>query len=83
VFYCSCPDELSSVRAALRLRRHGVTRLHALLGKFSAWRELGFPVETPLSGAGTRMIHPPGLSVKRHTAEMPTGSSRRLAFANA
>ena len=50
VFYCSCPDELSSVRAALRLKRHGITHLHALLGGFSAWRELGFPVEAPLSG---------------------------------
>ena len=50
VFYCSCPDELSSVRAALRLKRHGITHLHALLGGFSAWRELGFPVDSPLSG---------------------------------
>ena len=50
VFYCSCPDEISSVRAALRLKRHGITHLHALLGGFSAWRELGLPIETPLSG---------------------------------
>ena len=50
VFSCSCPDELSSVRAALRLKRHGITHLHALLGGFSAWRELGFPIDTPLSG---------------------------------
>jgi membrane protein DedA with SNARE-associated domain/rhodanese-related sulfurtransferase len=48
VFYCSCPDELTSVRAALRLRRHGITRVHPLLGGFSGWRELGFPVEIPL-----------------------------------
>jgi rhodanese-related sulfurtransferase len=51
VFYCSCPDELTSVRAALRLNRHGVTHVHALLGGFSGWRELGFPVDTPLSRA--------------------------------
>jgi membrane protein DedA with SNARE-associated domain/rhodanese-related sulfurtransferase len=49
VFYCSCPDELTSVRAALRLKRHGIARLHALLGGFSGWRELGFPVDTPLA----------------------------------
>jgi membrane protein DedA with SNARE-associated domain/rhodanese-related sulfurtransferase len=48
VFYCSCPDELTSVRAALRLRLHGVTHVHPLLGGFSGWRELGFPIEIPL-----------------------------------
>jgi rhodanese-related sulfurtransferase len=51
VFYCSCPDELTSVRAALRLRRHGVTRLHALQGGFSGWLALGFPVDRPVSSA--------------------------------
>ena len=51
VFYCSCPDEITSVRAALRLKRHGVTRLHALQGGFSGWRALGFPVDTPRSSA--------------------------------
>jgi rhodanese-related sulfurtransferase len=38
VFYCSCADELASIRAALRLKRHGLTRLHALQGGFSGWR---------------------------------------------
>jgi membrane protein DedA with SNARE-associated domain/rhodanese-related sulfurtransferase len=51
VFYCSCPNEITSVRAALRLKRHGVTHMHALLGGFSGWREQGFPVQTPLSPA--------------------------------
>lgn len=51
VFYCSCPDEITSIRAALRLKRHGITRIHALLGGFSGWRELGFPVDTPRSKA--------------------------------
>jgi membrane protein DedA with SNARE-associated domain/rhodanese-related sulfurtransferase len=51
VFYCSCPDEITSVRAGLRLKRHGVTRLHALQGGFSGWRALGFPVDAPRSSA--------------------------------
>ena len=46
VFYCSCPREISSVRAALRLKRHGLTRLHTLQGGFAGWRALGFPVDT-------------------------------------
>jgi hypothetical protein len=36
VLYCSCPDEITSVRAALRLKRRGATRVHPLLGGFSA-----------------------------------------------
>jgi membrane protein DedA with SNARE-associated domain len=51
VFYCSCPEEITSVRAALRLKRHGLTRLHALQGGFSGWRALGFPVDGPLAPA--------------------------------
>ena len=46
VFYCSCPNELGSIRAARRLKRHGITRLHALEGAFSGWRALGSPVDT-------------------------------------
>jgi membrane protein DedA with SNARE-associated domain/rhodanese-related sulfurtransferase len=56
VFYCSCPDELTSLRAALRLRRHGVTRVHPLLGGFSGWRQLGFPVEIPLPRANSPVL---------------------------
>lgn len=51
VFYCSCPDELTSVRAVLRLNRHGLTNLHALPGGFSGWRGLGLPVDGPVSRA--------------------------------
>ncbi|HUI78810.1 MAG TPA: VTT domain-containing protein [Bryobacteraceae bacterium] len=51
IFYCSCPDEITSVRAALRLKRRGATRVHPLLGGFSGWRELGFPIEGPASRA--------------------------------
>ena len=49
VFYCSCPEEISSIRAALRLKRHGLRRLHALQGGFFGWQALGFPVDKPLS----------------------------------
>jgi membrane protein DedA with SNARE-associated domain/rhodanese-related sulfurtransferase len=51
VFYCSCPNEITAVRAALRLKRHGLTRIHALLGGFSGWRDLGFPVDISQSRA--------------------------------
>jgi len=49
IFYCSCPNEVTSVRAALRLRRRGVTNVRPLEGGFDSWRNLGFPVETPVA----------------------------------
>jgi membrane protein DedA with SNARE-associated domain/rhodanese-related sulfurtransferase len=45
VLYCSCPNEISSARAALRLKRHGVKRVRPLEGGFPVWKELGFPIE--------------------------------------
>lgn len=47
VLYCSCPNEISSARAALRLKRHGVKRVRPLEGGFPVWKDLGFPVEAP------------------------------------
>jgi rhodanese-related sulfurtransferase len=75
VFYCSCPNELASIRAALRLKRHGITRLHALEGGFSGWRALGFPW-TPACPAWRRLSRRP---VDWRHAEMPTAAARQLA----
>ena len=52
-----------SVRAALRLKRHGgITHLHAQLGGFSAWRELGllrpkFPVSVYCFATKAQLLH--------------------------
>lgn len=43
--YCTCPDELTSVQEAVRLRARGVRRVRPLEGGFSSWRERGYPVE--------------------------------------
>jgi rhodanese-related sulfurtransferase len=48
VLYCSCPNEISSARAALRLKRIGVKRVRPLEGGFPVWKELGFPIEMPV-----------------------------------
>jgi membrane protein DedA with SNARE-associated domain/rhodanese-related sulfurtransferase len=45
VLYCSCPDEETSVREAVKLRRRGVRRVRPLEGGFEAWRERGYAVE--------------------------------------
>lgn len=45
ILYCSCPNEVSSARAALLLRRNGIIRVRPLLGGFDAWRERNYPTE--------------------------------------
>ena len=45
VLYCTCPDEITSAREAMRLRAWGIRQVRPLLGGFSAWRAKGFPVE--------------------------------------
>jgi len=45
ILYCSCPNEVSSARAALQLRRKGIVRVRPLLGGIDAWRERNYPTE--------------------------------------
>ena len=51
VLYCRCPNEASSARVALLLRRRGVTRARPLEGGLDAWIELGLPVSGAVSGS--------------------------------
>src|SRR5262245_33127599 len=44
VVYCSCPNELSSARLALKLQRLGIQRVRPLYGGIEAWRAMDFPV---------------------------------------
>lgn len=53
VLYCSCPNEVTSARMALELRRLGISRVRPLAGGFEAWRSAGFPVE-PLAAPSAR-----------------------------
>lgn len=45
ILYCSCPNEISSARTALQLRRKGFNRVRPLLGGFDAWRDRNYPTE--------------------------------------
>jgi rhodanese-related sulfurtransferase len=45
ILYSSCPNEVSSARLALQLRRKGITRVRPLLGGIDAWRERNYPTE--------------------------------------
>ncbi len=49
VLYCTCPNEASSALTAMKLRSHGITRVHPLQGGLHRWRDLGFPLESSLT----------------------------------
>jgi rhodanese-related sulfurtransferase len=40
VLFCSCPNEASAARAALLLRKYGITRVRPLEGGADAWLQL-------------------------------------------
>lgn len=46
ILYCSCPNEATSARMAMLLKRRGVSRVYPLAGGFEGWKRGGFPVET-------------------------------------
>ncbi len=46
ITYCDCPNEITSAKIALRLRKRGFTRVRPLLGGFTAWREANHPLGT-------------------------------------
>src|SRR5262249_31162450 len=46
VIYCTCPNEATSARVALQLRRIGLRRALPLEGGLDGWRERNFPVES-------------------------------------
>ncbi len=47
VVYCTCPNEATSALTALRLRQLGITRVRPLAGGYFAWRQRGFPLDSP------------------------------------
>jgi len=63
VLYCSCPNEVSSARAALLLRRRGIVRVRPLLGGFDAWRERNYPTE-PRAAPATGLRNEATLSTR-------------------
>jgi membrane protein DedA with SNARE-associated domain/rhodanese-related sulfurtransferase len=61
ILYCTCPNEATSARAALQLKRAGIRKVHPLAGGFDAWHKLGLPVEPVIPRpreAGDRVVSP-------------------------
>lgn len=46
ILYCSCPNEVSSAKVALRLHGKGFPRVRPLLGGIDAWRERDYPMDS-------------------------------------
>ncbi len=55
VLYCTCPNEVSSARTALALKKKGIHRVRPLEGGLDAWRDRQFPIERrgPATKTGT------------------------------
>jgi membrane protein DedA with SNARE-associated domain/rhodanese-related sulfurtransferase len=45
VIYCTCPNEATSARVAVKLQRMGLKRVQPLLGGLDVWRERNLPLE--------------------------------------
>jgi membrane protein DedA with SNARE-associated domain/rhodanese-related sulfurtransferase len=52
VLYCTCPNEATSARAALALKKRGVERVYPLDGGLEAWMQCGYPVDVAPSRVG-------------------------------
>ena len=44
ILYCTCPNEVSSARTALLLKKKGIHRVRPLEGGLDAWRERKYPI---------------------------------------
>jgi rhodanese-related sulfurtransferase len=57
VLYCTCPNEATSARVALQLRKTGIRRVRPLSGGFEAWRDGGYPVEPVLPASDASPVN--------------------------
>lgn len=62
VLYCTCPDEYTSTRAALLLKRHGIVRVRPLTGGYDTWLQRKFPLMAADGAQETEAVimRPPG-----------------------
>jgi membrane protein DedA with SNARE-associated domain/rhodanese-related sulfurtransferase len=69
VVYCDCPNEESSAKTALILRKKGFTRIRPLLGGIEAWRKGNYPMglwtKTTASATTTVLVSQPPVAEKK------------------
>jgi membrane protein DedA with SNARE-associated domain/rhodanese-related sulfurtransferase len=56
ILYCSCPNEVSSAKAALNLHRRGIARVRPLLGGIDAWRKRNYPTDLWVVGVARPLM---------------------------
>jgi membrane protein DedA with SNARE-associated domain/rhodanese-related sulfurtransferase len=56
ILYCSCPNEVSSAKAALNLHRRGIARVRPLLGGIDAWRKRNYPTDLWVVGVAKPLM---------------------------
>ena len=54
ILFCTCPNEATSARVALLLRKNGIKRIRPLQGGLDAWRKRGFPLDTITLATNTK-----------------------------
>ena len=72
VVYCSCPNEVSSARLALQLRRKGFSRVRPLLGGIDAWRERNYPMEARNTRLADILVSPTTNAESDHLGTIDT-----------
>jgi membrane protein DedA with SNARE-associated domain/rhodanese-related sulfurtransferase len=74
VVYCSCPNEVTSARVALALRRKGFSRVRPLLGGIDAWRGQQYPMGSwrLAVASASAVVSPTFHGVTATTAATPT-----------
>lgn len=66
VVYCSCPNEVTSVRIARLLQKRGLSRIRPLLGGIENWRKLSYPMDTwTATITATGPMEKPGMPAER------------------
>jgi membrane protein DedA with SNARE-associated domain/rhodanese-related sulfurtransferase len=80
IVYCSCPNEATSARVTLLLRRKGFTRVRPLLGGMDAWRKQNYPMQhrDALASAG-RIRTSPAILEKDLRDAAPENGNQTIA----
>lgn len=75
IVYCDCPNEESSAKAALALRRKGFKHVRPLLGGIEAWRKGNYPMglwtKTTTSTTTVLVTQPPADAKEKQISRKP------------
>lgn len=74
IVYCDCPNEESSAKTALLLRRRGFTRVRPLQGGIDAWRKGNYPMgvwtKTTAAATATVLVSRPAATAQEKESKL-------------